>query len=589
MPSFFHDYFSKATEKQLVFVWLFFCFVALTYKLGGVPPYHTDENFYVESARNMVESGDYLTPIYHDKKRFAKPILYYWFVSASYKIFGISLASARLTSALFGSLTIGLLYMISSRLFEGRIAFYSILILPATFLHFQISRWATTDIVLSFFILLALYYFVRSYQSDFERLSDIYLFYIAMALGFMTKGPPAIIILCMVAIIFILLTRRLRFLPHLRIGQGCIIFLLFNLPWFVTMYYLHGDEFKNHIIGTEIKGRLVHSTPFSLYYFGVLFRYYLPWSLFFIAAVFQQFGIYNFSPPSTFGFVEYFKRFPINLKTHTKLLFARSNESVLFCYIWILVCLTLFVLVRIEHSRYMLPASSAVAILTAKFFADIEKLSGGLNWPGFKIPAILTGIIFLISGLFSGVALYALNLFYSVPLRIFIISVVLFACGFFVLGFRKTRQVGKQVFSISFVLVLVFSFLSGEVLSHVNRYPMKLFSESILDGKFSGPIAVYQLGNQKARLGVLTGQKVLRLDSPGQVEEFLKTDEEVRIVMRDEDFKNKLSNFSLKIVAEDVAWLQGHIDWNKGKEFWSKASSGGGASLTEKIYLLSNN
>ena len=158
MLAFFSNLVGKATEKQLVFLWLIFCFVALTYKLGGVPPYHTDENFYVESSRNMVESGDYLTPIYHDKKRFAKPILYYWFVSASYRIFGVNLASARLASAFFGSLTIGLLYLISSRLFEGRIAFYSILILPATFLHFQLSRRATTDIVMSFFILLGLFF-----------------------------------------------------------------------------------------------------------------------------------------------------------------------------------------------------------------------------------------------------------------------------------------------------------------------------------------------------------------------------------------------------------------------------------------------
>ena len=201
MLTFLQDLFSRATEKQLVFFWLIFCFAALTYKLGGVPPYHSDENFYVESSRNMVQSGDYLTPIYHDKKRFAKPILYYWLVSASYKIFGVNLVSARLTSAFFGSLTIGLLYLVSSRLFEGRIALYSTLILPATFLHFQISRWATTDIVMSFFVLLALYYFVRSYQSGFKGNFDIYLFYLAMALGFMTKGPPAIIIPVMIAII----------------------------------------------------------------------------------------------------------------------------------------------------------------------------------------------------------------------------------------------------------------------------------------------------------------------------------------------------------------------------------------------------
>ena len=169
MLTFFHDLLSKATERQLVFFWLVFCFAALTYNLDGVPPYHSDENYYVESTRNMVESGDYLTPIYQDKKRFAKPILYYWLMSVSYKIFGVSLVSARLTSAFFGCLTIGLLYLVSSRLFEGRVALYSVLILPATFMHFQISRWATTDIVMNFFILCALYFFIGLYKSDFSE------------------------------------------------------------------------------------------------------------------------------------------------------------------------------------------------------------------------------------------------------------------------------------------------------------------------------------------------------------------------------------------------------------------------------------
>ncbi len=126
------------------------------------------------------------------------------------------------------------------------------------------------------------------------------------------------------------------------------------------------------------------------------------------------------------------------------------------------------------------------------------------------------------------------------------------------------------------------------MLPHVNRYPMKLFSESILDGRFVGPIAVYRLGNQKARLGILTGQKTLRLDSPEQLEEFLRTGEEVRIVIRGEDFRNKFFNLPLKIVAEDIVWLQGHISWNKIKEFWGKTTSWEEGSLTEKIYLLSN-
>ena len=91
----------KPAEKLFLCLWMVFCFLVLTYKLGEVPPYHADENFYVESSLRMVESGDYITPVYHDKKRFAKPILYYWMVASSYELFGVSLSSARLPSVIF--------------------------------------------------------------------------------------------------------------------------------------------------------------------------------------------------------------------------------------------------------------------------------------------------------------------------------------------------------------------------------------------------------------------------------------------------------------------------------------------------------
>jgi 4-amino-4-deoxy-L-arabinose transferase-like glycosyltransferase len=586
MSTFLQDLFSKATEKQLVFLWLVFCFAALTYQLDGVPPYHSDENYYVESTRNMVESGDYLTPVHHDAKRFAKPILYYWLMSASYKIFGVNLVSARLTSALFGSLAIGLLYLVSSRLFEGRTALYSVFILPATFLYFQISRWATTDIVMNFFVLLAIYYFVRLYQSDFKEKNSAYLFYLAMALGFMTKGPPAVIIPGMVAVFFLIAIRRQGAWSQMRIGPGLVILLLVILPWFTTMHLLHGDEFKNHIVGAEIANRLVHDTSFSLYFFGVLFRYHLPWVLFFLVAFLHQFGIYGHSLSPVSGVSEYFRQVPGSIKACVKLLFARENESVLLCYIWILVCLVLFTLVRTEHSRYMLPASSAVAILVAKFFADMEK--GEADWSGYKVTAILTGIVLLVVAILSGAALYFVNLIYSVPTHFFVFPALFLVVGVGVFRFRKKRQYGKQVFTISFALVFAFSFLSGDILPHLSRYPMKLFSEKILADNFSGSTGVYRLGNQRAKLGVLTGRKVFGFSHPSQIQQFIDTDDRVLIVMRETDLQKSFSSAPLKIVAEDIAWLRGRVDWERTKELFGKAESVGVSSLTEKIYLLSN-
>ena len=586
MWPFLQERFSKATEKQLVFLWLFFCFIALTYELGGVPPYHSDENYYVESTRNMVESGDYLTPIHHDEKRFAKPILYYWLMSASYKIFGVSLVSARLTSAIFGSLAIGMLYLISNRLFEGRTALYSVLILPATFLYFQISRWATTDIVMNFFVLLAMYFFVRFYQGDFKGKNDAYLFYLAMALGFMTKGPPAVIIPVMIAVIFLVTTGRQNSWSNMRIGMGLVILTLVILPWFATMFILHGDDFKNHIVGAEITNRLVHDTPLSFYYFSVLFRYHLPWVLFFIVAFLHQFGFcgHSFSPVSKGS--AYFRQVLGNMKTRVRLLLSRENESVLLCYIWILVCLVLFTLVRTEHSRYMLPASSAVAILVAKLFADMEK--GKADWTGYKLSANLTSMILLVAGVSLAGVLSIVYLVDSVPIHFFALPVVFWVAGVSIFKLRNKRQFGRQVFIISFSLVFAFSFLSGEILPHLSRYPMKQFSEKMLGDNFTGSTGVYRLGNQRAKLGVLTGLKVLGFYNPSQIQKFIAADDQVLVVMREKDFRGSFSGSSLKIVAEDNAWLRGRVDWERLKELYGKAETLDVSRLTEKIYLLSN-
>jgi 4-amino-4-deoxy-L-arabinose transferase-like glycosyltransferase len=581
MLTFYQNTLIKVTEKQLVFLWLIVCFVALTYKLGGVPPYHSDENYYVESVRNMVESGDYLTPIYRDEKRFAKPVLYYWMMSVSYKVFGVSLISARLTSALFGSLAIGLLYLLSRQLFEGRVALYSVLILPASYMHFHISRWATTDIAMNFFIILALYYFVRFYKSDFTKKKEAYLFYLAMAFGFMTKGPPAVIIPGAIAIVFLLATRRL--LSEMLIKQGLVILFLVIFPWFAAMFFLHGEEFKNHIFEAEIKNRMVHNTPFSLYYFGVLFRYYLPWTFFFIAAIIQQFGLNNCSS-TTFCLSEYLRQAPKKIKAGVGLLFAKENESDLFCYIWIVVCLVLFTILRIEHSRYMLPASPAVAVLVAKYFVDMKK--DGLNCS--KTPFILVGVTLVLAGVLSGLVLYVLGTIYHVPLQFYLLPIVTFVAGISVFMFVKNRQYEKHVFVISVSLVFVFSFLSGEVLPHINRYPMQNFAERILSDKISDPIAVYRLGNQRARLGVLTGQKSYNLSQPAQIHNFIDTNKKVLIVMREHDWQESFSDSSFRIVAEDVAWLKERIDLNSLQKLLGKVESDGVSSLTEKIYLLTN-
>jgi 4-amino-4-deoxy-L-arabinose transferase-like glycosyltransferase len=573
----------KPTEKFIVCLWMIFCFLVLSYKLGEVPPYHADENFYVESSLSMVESGDYITPVYHDKKRFAKPILYYWMVVSSYEIFGISLRSARLPSVLFGVLSIGLVFLLGCRLFDDRVGLLSAFILPSIYLHFQISRWSTTDMALSFFVLLALYFFVLLFQTSFQKIIYIYLFYFSLGLGFMVKGPAAILIPGLTVFGFLVSTKRRNCFLDMRIGRGFIILFILIAPWFATMLGMHGDEFKNHILGNEIKNRLVHDTPFSFYYFGVLFRYQLPWSLFFIFAALKQFGFLGFPRKKEINFIGRLNKWRSGIRSHIKLLFKEGNGSVLLCYIWILVCLVLFTLLRVEHSRYMLPSCAAVSILTANMFAKIENNREEIGALGFKFSIVITFIILLISSLLTGIGVFIID---SIPTELFVLPVLLFL-GALSLVF-SSRLGLPLVFPIALALTLTMASFSGDVLPYFSRHPMKKFANHIIQEKFNGPIAVYKLGSHRARLGILTGRMVVTLHSPYEMEEFLRTNQKVYLVIKESDWKKEFNTTDLEIISEDQIKKNTRIKSKEITSLFNKKELRKILNSTETLYFMSN-
>jgi 4-amino-4-deoxy-L-arabinose transferase-like glycosyltransferase len=573
----------KPTEKFIVCLWMIFCFLVLSYKLGEVPPYHADENFYIESSLSMVESGDYITPVYHDKKRFAKPILYYWMVVSSYEIFGISLRSARLPSVLFGVLSIGLVFLLGCRLFDNRVGLLSAFILPSIYLHFQISRWSTTDMALSFFVLLALYFFVLLFQTNFQKIIYIYLFYFSLGLGFMVKGPPAILITGLTVFGFLAATKRKSWFLDMRIGRGFIILFILIVPWFAAMLGMHGDEFKNHIVGNEIKNRLIHDTPFSFYYFGVLFRYQLPWSLFFLFAALKQFGFLGFPSKKGINFIGRLNKWREGINTHIKLLFKEGNESVLLCYIWILICLILFTLLRVEHSRYMLPSCAAVAILTAKLFAGIEKNQEETSELGFKFSIVITFIILLVSSILTGIGVFIID---SIPTKLFALPVLLFL-GALSLVF-SSRSGLPLVFPIALTLTLTMASFSGDVFPYVSRYPMKNFANHINQEKFKGPIAVYKLGSHRARLGILTGRMVVTLHSPYEMEEYLSTNQKVYLVIKESDWKKEFYAKNLEIISKDQIGNKTIMKPKGITSLFNKKELRKVFNSTETLYFMSN-
>ncbi len=555
---------SDYTEYLKLAAFTLLCFFAFTYNLAEVPPYHSDENFYVTSTRNMVDTENYLTPMYHDKKRFAKPILFYWLVATSYKMFGISLFSARLVSAFFGALCIPLSYIIARRMFDSKTAIISALLLPGCYLHFQISRWAITDMAMNFFILLAFYLFIRGLQDEPDRGTPYYLAYLCMGIGFMIKGPPAILIPALGIGGFILIQRDWKKLSQLRLGYGMVILVAIILPWFGTMLAIHGDEFKNHILGAELRDRIVHDIPFSFYYFGVAIRYYLPWSLFFIAAIAVRFGLASITSAEAPFEKRYFSSLPGKLKAQFRDLLGDNNQSFLFCVLWVTGPLLLFTLLRIEHSRYMLPTFPAIAMITAHYLSQLLNSHEGFQQKIFKIPFYLTVVFYFLIVVLTGIAVLALSPVFPVPFALISLSALSLSAPMLLFLLYKSRKYFPMIIALSIVQVITLTSLSGDALSFFNRYPMKAFANKILaDPQVNKRIGLYQLGNQRARMGVLTGLPSLYLNNPEEVKQFVQSAKNVYIVMRLSDWENEFSHLPLTPPGTDTGWKKSHMSRGK--------------------------
>jgi 4-amino-4-deoxy-L-arabinose transferase-like glycosyltransferase len=115
----------------------------------------SDEAFYAESAREMIESGDWVTPHYNYEYRFQKPIFFYWLAAGTYRAAGVGEAQARFPSALAGFCLVLMTYFAGRRWFDPRVGLLAGAIVATSFGYFSMARTALPDLPLAFFIALA--------------------------------------------------------------------------------------------------------------------------------------------------------------------------------------------------------------------------------------------------------------------------------------------------------------------------------------------------------------------------------------------------------------------------------------------------
>src|SRR5437773_5352564 len=138
------------------------------FKLGERALWSPDEGRYSEIAREMVVTGDYITPRFDGIKFFEKPPLFYWLQSASIKAFGLNEWSLRLWPAMFALLGCLAVYAGGRKLFGRRTALLACVVLATSGLYYAMSRVSDLDMGLSALLTCALIssYWARGSRRD---------------------------------------------------------------------------------------------------------------------------------------------------------------------------------------------------------------------------------------------------------------------------------------------------------------------------------------------------------------------------------------------------------------------------------------
>ena len=141
------------------------CGLLYLVNLGGYRLFDVDEPRYAETARFMVASGDYVTPVFNGSYRFEKPVLTYWLIAASYRIFGVNEWAARLPSGLAGLGTVLLTCLLAGRIWGSGRGLIAGVVLASSMQFIFLGRWAITDMHLCFFMTGCLVLFYLGYAA----------------------------------------------------------------------------------------------------------------------------------------------------------------------------------------------------------------------------------------------------------------------------------------------------------------------------------------------------------------------------------------------------------------------------------------
>ena len=329
-------------------------FSLFLYLIGNelLPVTDTAESNYAVTAKEMVLSGDWISPQIYGHYWYDKPIFYYWELALSYTLFGFNEMASRLPSALLGSASVLFTYWFARRVYSEKIGWLSAIILGTSVECWLLSKAIITDTTLFLFMSMAIAFFYRGYT---ENRKYYYLCYTAAAFAVLTKGPIGLLLPGLAALLFLAYNKDLAEMKRVHLFSGLLLFTAIAGAWYGLMCCLHGSDFLSE-----------HPTKNKWYFYLIIyFIGFAPWSFTIPYSLFKK-----------------WKRKELDLRN--------SSNATQLLFIYFAVVNIFFELIATKYTTYTFPGLFSLAILTALLYRDLTWRFERIGCAAITIYTLLT-------------------------------------------------------------------------------------------------------------------------------------------------------------------------------------------------------
>ncbi len=311
-------------------------------------PLNNHECFVSITAREMLQSGDWVMPTCNGELRLQKTPLSYWLVAGFSKITGkVDEFTTRLPSALFGILSVAAILYFVNQWLSFRITVLSATVWATSLSYTRYSHNGRPEMVVTFFIMLCLLSFYSAVIAKKRKKQIIYLliFWISFGLANLAKGPVPLPLVLVPLFFYVAVFRQWKQVPKFLPIIGTVIFLAIILPWPLAIasrlnwnLVVWKKEFVDRFFGTYASG----GKPLY-YYLPKMFQFMAPWAAF----------------------------VPFALAAPFYRVWNKKQPVMLFLWLWFIVDFAFLSLSSGKRQHYIIPAMPAMAILTAILLEDM--------------------------------------------------------------------------------------------------------------------------------------------------------------------------------------------------------------------------